>query len=361
MNILILTGNFGMGHTSAAKAIAERISLDDEDSNVYVEDLFRNAFNSSHYDFMFRLMVKKGRFFYNKVYRHTKDTEKQNKMPFGRHFRRCIDGLISETDADIIISTLWSCSKAVSEYKRETGSSIPLITCITDISSHSEWIQPLTDFYMAATPEVKAELVHKNIDPQRVIVSGVPVRCAFGEAAVPTEHPGEKRLLIMGGGLGLLPKTKSFYERINSLCGVKTTVITGSNTALCNTIYGKYENIEVLSFVNDVPRYMKDSDLMISKPGGITLFEAISAELPLLIFKPFLQHEKRNGEFILENGIGDVLPEDESDWTEKIKEMLNSGDKLRDMRANMHNLKSVLDESALPMLLRQFERQSVSA
>lgn len=361
MNILILTGNFGMGHNSAAKAIAEKISTEFEDSNVYVEDLFKTAFNSTHYTFMFRLMVRKGTFFYNKVYRHTKDTENQGRLPFRKHFRHCVDELISETDADIIISTLWSCSKVVSEYKSATGCRIPLVTCITDISSHSEWIQPYTDFYMTATPTVKSELVHKGIDPQRIIVSGVPVRNAFCAENTAEERHGEKRLLIMGGGLGLLPKAKSFYEEINSLKNVKTTVITGNNTALYNSLEGKYENIEVLAFVNDVPKYMKNADLIISKPGGITLFEAISAELPLLIFCPFLQHEQRNGEFILENEIGDILPKNENGWTVKIQEIINNSGRLSEMRDNMHSLKSILDDNALLRLLRQYEMQSISA
>lgn len=33
----------------------------------------------------------------------------------------------------------------------------------------------------------------------------------------------------MGGGLGLLPKSEQFYKELNSLEGVKTTVITGNN------------------------------------------------------------------------------------------------------------------------------------
>ena len=360
MNILILTGNFGMGHTSAANAIAEKIGNEFEDANVYVVDLFKNAFNSSNYDIPFRIMIKNGKFLYNQVYRHTEDSEKKKKLPFGKYFTRSLDEMIRKTDADVIISTLWSCSQVVSDYKQMTGCSIPLVTCITDVTSHSEWIQPNTDFYLTAAPKVKTELIRKGINPNRIIVSGVPVRAEF-EAPYALDRPTqEKRLLIMGGGLGLLPKTKSFYERVNRLNGVKTTIITGSNTSLYNALTGRYENIEVLGFVNDVPKYMKNADLIISKPGGITLFEAISAELPLLSFCPFLEQEMRNGEFVVENNLGRVLPKDPDMWTAKIQDVLNNGELLNEIRANMRQFKTHLDENALLHILRDYEIQGAA-
>ncbi len=111
----------------------------------------------------------------------------------------------------------------------------------------------------------------------------------------------------MGGGLGLLPKSEQFYKELNSLEGVKTTVITGNNKKMYYKLYGRYENIEVVGYTNEVYKYMKDSDLIISKPGGITLFETIYSELPILAFNPFLQQEIDNASFILNNEIGRIL------------------------------------------------------
>jgi len=358
VNILILTGSFGMGHNSAAKAIEEMIGSEFGNSNVFVEDLFSNVFNSTKYNLPFQLMVKRGKFIYNFVYKHTEDSEKRVTLPFHRHMTKRLEALIKESDADIIISTLWSCSKLVSEFKKTAKSDIPLITCITDISSHSEWLYPNTDYYMTATPKIKDELINKGVDPQRIIISGIPVRSQFRTELAPREKTPEKRLLIMGGGLGLLPKSKTFYDELEKLPGVKTTIITGNNVALYNLLNGMYKNIEVLPFVNDVPTHMKNADLLISKPGGITLFEAMSAELPLLMFTPFLQQEKRNGEFVLENRFGDVLPVEPKEWAKKIQEVLDQDEQRNTYKANMHKFKSLLDESALLRLLSEYERKS---
>ena len=75
---------------------------------------------------------------------------------------------------------------------------------------------------------------------------------------------------------------------------VHTTVITGENRELFDKLNGKYENVDVLGYCNDVYRYMAKSDMLISKAGGVTLFEAIYSETPMLVIDPFLSQEKTN-------------------------------------------------------------------
>ena len=357
MNILILTGSFGMGHNAAADAVAEKVKRELKSSSVTVVDLFSYAFNSQKYNVFFRLMIKGGKRAYNYVYLHTADSQRNRKLPFQKMLQRGLGELINATRPDVIVSTLWSCSKAVSDYKCRTGKSLPLITCITDVSSHSEWIQPGTDFYISAAPEIRNELIGKGIEPQRIIVAGVPVRSGFRAQAAREKPAAEKKLLIMGGGLGLLPKNKAFYEALDTLQDVKTTVITGSNVSLYKALHGRYGNIEVLGFVEDVPKYMGEADLLVTKPGGITVFEAIASELPLLVFRPFLGQEKRNSEFILGNGMGAVLPADPEQWVPEIRAALGDELFLGSAGDHMRVFKSLLDEDALQRLLRQYERQ----
>lgn len=48
---------------------------------------------------------------------------------------------------------------------------------------------------------------------------------------------------------------------------------------------------------------MAKADVIISKPGGLSVFEAIYAEKPLFLFPPKLEQEKRNGQFMAESGM----------------------------------------------------------
>lgn len=346
-----------MGHNSAASAIAEKIKAEYEDANIFIEDLFSETLKMNNYSLPYSLFMKYGKSLYNFAYRCTEDSGVVTKLPFNAFFQHVLRKLINKSGADIIISTYSGCSKVVSEYKQMNKSNIPFISCITDVALHGTWLQPGTDLYLVAAPATKEELIAKGVHPQQICVSGVPVRDEFERVSARKALGGEKRLLIMGGGLGLLPSTKDFYEEINGLAGVKTTVITGKNDKLFKTLDGKYENIEVLPFVDDMPRYMKEADLLLSKPGGITMFEAISAELPLLIFPPFLQQEMKNGQFILDNGIGDILPDDEGAWAKKIVNMLGDCSQQASIRESMRGLKKTFDERALLHAIGKYERQ----
>ena len=67
----------------------------------------------------------------------------------------------------------------------------------------------------------------------------------------------------MGGGRGLLPKRDSFYEALDALPGVHTTIITGNNRKLYDRLAGKNAHIEVLGFTDRAYDYMARADLVV--------------------------------------------------------------------------------------------------
>lgn len=356
MNILILTGKFGMGHYSAATALAEELEQDMEHAQVCVEDLFARTLKGRCrllYRY-FSFVVQRGNWLYNLVYRRTEHLEKKASIPFQRGFLRTLDQLIRESGASVVISTLPICSQLVSEYKQETGSEIRLITCITDVTTHSEWLYPYTDLYLAPAPAIRDSLLEKGVPSERIAVSGIPVRGQFRrrEERCPSE---KKRVLIMGGGFGLLPKSQEFYAALNVMDGLEVTVITGKNKALYEKLQGNYPNLNILGYVNDVCRYMKQADLIVSKPGGVTLFESIYAQAPLLMFPPFLEQEMRNGDFVLRNRLGLVLPRGPESFALEIGRTARDGAQLSVIRQNMTRFLACLDSGALLRTLHTYE------
>lgn len=85
----------------------------------------------------------------------------------------------------MVVSTHPVCSGVVARYKAERTSALPLVTCVTDITSHSEWIHPGTDRYLVAGEDVKTALVRKGVDAERVTVTGIPVRAQFSSELRP--------------------------------------------------------------------------------------------------------------------------------------------------------------------------------
>ena len=99
-----------------------------------------------------------------------------------------------------------------------------------------------------------------------------------------------------------------------------------------------------------------------TKPGGITLFESIFAELPLATIAPTLMQEIHNAEFIEANKIGRVLSSEPEATIRELSAMLNDDIALADIRANMRRLKATLEPNVVIKALGQIlDRQAEAA
>lgn len=357
MEILILTGKFGMGHWSAALSIQEQ--LEREGHQAQVVDFFAYALPETAPALYrgFNLLVTYGGGIYNLFHRMKRNAE--GEVPLASQFTRRLAGLLAVTRPDVVVSTHPVCSGVVARYKAERTSALPLVTCVTDITSHSEWIHPGTDRYLVAGEDVKTALVRKGVDAERVTVTGIPVRAQFSSEL--RRMDGPRQLLIMGGGLGLMPRKDSFYEALNALPGVHTTILTGKNQKLYDRLAGKYGNIEVVAFTDRVYEYMGRAHLMLSKPGGITTFEAIAAQLPMLAWEPFLEQERENARFLVAHGLGRVVPKDEGDCLAAIRACIHDDALLERMSAAMGEMNRTLRRQAIGLVIRQLAGQEVCA
>lgn len=358
MKILFLTGKFGMGHYSAAYSLAERFSRVNPQAEIVIRDLFDYAMPSCSDKFYhaFGFMVTRHSAAYNRYYNRLERKGPDLKPVFLFWFLKKMKALLLEEQPDAVISTLPLCSQIISCYKELTGSSLPLITCITDISSHSEWINKGTDCYLVPDRAVRTKLMEKGVDGLGVFVYGIPVRPEFdGQDSRASRADGKKHILIMGGGLGILPDSDEFYQELNNSGTIRVTVITGKNEEIYRKLYGKYKNIEVVGFTDQVYRYMQEADAVISKPGGITLFETIHAGTPLLVFEPFLQQEINNSGFIIKRGIGLVLEKDPASCVREISKIVQDDTLLEAMRKNVIRLKREYDQTAIGRVLALIE------
>jgi processive 1,2-diacylglycerol beta-glucosyltransferase len=85
--------------------------------------------------------------------------------------------------------------------------------------------------------------------------------------------------------------------------------------------------------VNNIHELMDASDLIISKPGGLTSCEVLAKHKPLAIIDPIPGQEQRNCEYLLEIGAA-VRLYDIDDAPYKIQELLNDKERLQQMAAN---------------------------
>ncbi len=356
MNILILTGKFGMGHWSASQSLRQQLLRAFPGAEVPVVDLVAYAMpNVSKTVYQcFNLLVTRGSGLFNMYYKLTENAHTEFRPALEPVFLDALEELLAEERPDVVIATHPLCAQLVSRYKRETGSGLPLVTCVTDLSSHSEWITSGTGCYLVGSGEIREKLAAKGVDRSIICVTGIPVRSEF-KRPVRRRAGRERRLLIMGGGLGLLPRREKFYEALNALPGVKTTLIAGNNRKAYERLAGRYENIEVLGFTDRVYDYMARADLVLTKPGGITLFETIFSELPILAWEPFLEQEKNNARFLVRRGLGRVAPKEPERCIAAIRALIYDDEALEAMATNMRAMKGQLEEESLGRILAALE------
>lgn len=358
MNVLILTIKFGMGHFTAASNIAEQIHSDFPDADILVQDICQYLFpaHSQTIYNTYHLFVTKGSKIYNNLYEHSERVPTKFTSMVPEYTQHKLQTLIEETEPTILISTCSICTQIISAYKKATRDPVPFITYITDITSHPSWITEQTDYYLVATDSVKQGLVAKGIRPDRIFVNGMPIRKEFrSRVCTKKKETNERHLLIMGGGLGMIPKQLSFYKELSKMDDLKITCITGNNHKMQEKLEGKFDNLDVIGYTQKVYRYMQEADLILSKPGGLTLFEAITAEIPLLVCEATLGQEVKNQHFIMRNGIGKVLPNHQKEQVDYIRQLLNDKAALGIMSNNMKKLKKQIDYNGLKKLLLLLE------
>lgn len=217
---------------------------------------------------------------------------------------------IHKLSPDVIISTHFLPAGAAASLKETGEINSRLITVITDLYPHYYWISSKTDIYVVGVEEAKSKLIKRGIDKERIRVFGIPVDMKFSRKKdIPSPI---FRILVTGGGCGIGPIEKMVKEIIvqsikyNAQGAIKTTVVCGSNQRLYNrlTLFSKNSKfmLKIFGFVNNMDDIMDESDLVITKPGGVTVFEALAKGLPILAVYPIPGQESENAKLLTKYG-----------------------------------------------------------
>ncbi|MDP9110507.1 MAG: hypothetical protein M3M96_02585, partial [Candidatus Eremiobacteraeota bacterium] len=121
--------------------------------------------------------------------------------------------LIERERPDVIVCTHAFPSGAMAEYKKVYDDSPPVVGIVTDFAIHAFWIHSNIDGYCVATEAMRRVLIDRGVDPDRVVVSGIPVDPHFARTNEPLDVlrerlglPSDRHVaLMMGGGLGIGP------------------------------------------------------------------------------------------------------------------------------------------------------------
>ena len=186
-----------------------------------------------------------------------------------------------------------------------------VVSIVTDFEAHALWMEGCVDLYCVAAEETKARLVARGAAAEDVVATGIPISAKFSDKV---ERRTARRkmglrddlavLLVLSGGFGMGPVAEIVTELDKVESEFQVLVVTGRNEELRRELAtaDRRHPTHVLGFANNMHEMMAVSDVVISKPGGLTSSEALAMGKPLLILNPIPGQEAANSDFLLERG-----------------------------------------------------------
>lgn len=354
MNVLIFYASYGGGHLNAAKSIHQCILDNYPNALVSLVDCMKyvNKTVEKLTTAAYREAAKKAPWVWGRIYSDSQKgplahlSSRSNKIMAIKLLR-----LLREKKPDLIISTHPFSSQMCSYLKRKGKTTAEIATIMTDFAPHDQWLvgSDFTDYFFVANDKMKEYLRLKNIADQKIFVTGIPLSNRFLQKYDRKEildfyglEDDKMILLFFGGGEFGLGKSRTFdvFDRImKTFQEIQMIAIAGKNEKMKARFQKIVEEndankrVKVLSFTNQIPELMSISDLVISKPGGMTTSECLASGLPMIIMNPIPGQEEENAIFLEEHGVGIWLRRG-ADISEILHNLLSNPSLLLEMKKN---------------------------
>lgn len=351
--ILIFTASTGGGHNEAALSLEKGFikhgySVKKIDAFLEINRTFDTIILNSH-----KLLVNKFPRLYGNLY-DLSNNKKSSRIivnPLTMMSKEKLYNIIVEENPDLIISTHVLLVSIIGYLKEKGLINIPFISVVTDYEAHGSYIDKNVDAYIAGSEYTSESLIKQGVAKEKIFSYGIPIKEEFVKRICEVSTlPRPFQILIMAGSLGL----KGIIETLDNLIftegSYNITVVCGHNQRLKNSIETKYfaliksKKIIVYGYTNSIPMIMENSDIIITKPGGLTISEAIAKNLPMVIPFYIPGQEKENLEFLLRNGLAIYVSE--IDTISQLIEFIMNNPRVLDMiknRMKNFNKSSCLD------------------
>jgi 1,2-diacylglycerol 3-beta-galactosyltransferase len=348
--VAILTANIGGGHRSVARSLAEAFEGKAHVIPLYlIDDYAPFPFNTmsatyapwvNYAPWLWRLAYRFG------ASRQRVEMAELATYPF---VRRQIAPPLVTARPDLVISVHPLQINLPLRVLRSAGNWAPFVTVVTDpVTPPVAWFCSEVDLCVVATEPARQAALANGMAPSKVKVVGLPIRRAFAEAHEKSRQEARTELalqpdlplvLMTGGGAGigkLLPSAKAISGQLaRDQRPAQMAIIAGNNDALRHRLSAEPWPIPVtvLGFVEDMPRWLAGTDLLITKAGPTTLAEAACAGVPVLITGFIPGQENGNVTWVQEHDAGVFAP-DIAQASQLVSEWLKPGNPhLADMAA----------------------------
>jgi UDP-N-acetylglucosamine:LPS N-acetylglucosamine transferase len=357
--ILIISSDTGGGHRSAAQAIAEGVNKFWKDDFAVVRII--KAVEESHH------VTEKLVNVYNWVLRNKQHWMKYlywviNKVrPETREFfmKRCIGfckEIFEKWCPHIVVSvhplTQHIFARILKELK--LADQIPLVTVVTDpcYGFWKGWACNDVSLYLVANDDARRQLIDYGILPEKIKISGMPVHPKFHEVDEKDAqtarkafglNPDKFTVFVNAGWVGGGNIPQIFREFVRGDLDVQAIFLAGKNEELKLEAEELAKTakfpIKVIGYSDEIEKIMQSANVMVSKLGGLTTFEALACRLPIIAdaTTPPMPQEAGTVNLIAEKGAG-ILLKNPTDIVATIQNLVKDSKKYATMKAATMNM-----------------------
>jgi processive 1,2-diacylglycerol beta-glucosyltransferase len=221
--------------------------------------------------------------------------------------------LIQRLQPDVIVSVYPAYSHMLDEmFGRGGAPQYKRVVVITDsISVNAIWYQCTADYFLPPNELSASILLDAGVSAEKVKTFGFPVSPVFAQPGEvrppPSDENGRRVLYIINAANSAAPE---LVRRLAGLSEIQLTVTVGRSAGLKASVEKIRRTVtqefEAVAWSDELPRLLRANHLVISKAGGATVQEAMSAACPMIVNHVIPGQEEGNARFIMETKSGTV-------------------------------------------------------
>lgn len=318
MKVLILSCNTGGGHNAAASALKESLNFYHHEAEVLDLMSLGRKHTSALVGGAYVKLVSVFPAGFGALYQLG---ELVRKFPWkspvyyaNARLGNALADYIDQNHFDAVVTTHLYPAETLTWMKQKGRLTIPCVAVATDYACIPFWEETNCDYYVVPHKDLIPEFASCGIPEEKLLPLGIPVRPAFARPASKEDvrrHLGLPEnaplFLVMSGSMGFGKVHLLAHELVSRLeNGEQAVIICGNNKKRMRSLrlqFHKNPNVHIIGFTRHVAEYMAATDVLFTKPGGLSSTEAAVRRVPLVHTDPIPGCETKNRAFFVSRGM----------------------------------------------------------
>jgi len=349
--VIILSASTGLGHNQVADTLKKELEL--QGAMVHIIEPFKetNPYLDEFVTDGYRLLATRIPKMFGTLYKMS--NKRLMNRPIAHYTRRLLEEKLEELletyQPELIICTHALFVKSIVYMKNDGRYTGSVLSVITDYSPHEFYVSQGVNAYIVGSDYTKKGLISRGIQGNRIYVYGIPIKREFLKKQRNSIHSAQFTVLLMGGSMGVSGMKKAYKRLLSIQTPIKIYAVCGNNKSMRASLmkYGHQNHqVEILGFTKQIPKLMDESDVIISKPGGLTVSESLAKNIPMIIPYCIPGQEEENAQMLVDTGAA-IQIDGTSKLVEIIEELIRNPLQLEILKRNIERIKQghSLDET----------------